>query len=77
MRTSQPYRSPAPPTLEWVGDPPDVLRAGSRGAKAFLVVWSLLRVAVCSLRGLDLEGLIALFIVVATVGSLTSRRLLP
>jgi hypothetical protein len=36
-------------------------------------MWSLLRVAVCSFRGLDFEGFLALAIVVAAVMSLTSR----
>ena len=35
-------------------------------AKLFLLGWSLVRVSLCALRGLDLEGCAALLVVVAT-----------
>jgi hypothetical protein len=44
-----------------------------RWAQAFVVAWSLLRVAVASLEGLDFEGFVALVVVVATLRALSSR----
>jgi hypothetical protein len=49
------------------------LESALRAVTLAVLLWSFLRVAICTLRGLDLEGFVALFIIVTTVLSLTSR----
>jgi hypothetical protein len=60
-----PYRTPArrddAPPRRGRSDP---LRAGAAIACLFLLAWSVLRVALCTVRGLDIEGAIAAVIVV-------------
>jgi hypothetical protein len=77
MPASQPYRTPDRTSSGSGHAPADGLQSALSAALAFVVVWSLLRVAICSIRGLDLEGLVALAIVVAAVRSLTSRSQFP
>ncbi len=72
MLAPHPYRSPercaeAPPA-----EPLDALRGAQLTAKVFLLGWSLVRVAVCAVRGLDLEGCAAVVIVVAAVRTLAN-----
>jgi hypothetical protein len=61
-----PYRSAAvvPP------EPPDSLGMAQRAAQQLVLGWALLRVGVCTRKGLDLEGFIALVIVVTALKSL-------
>jgi len=73
MFARQPYRTADPPGLGSSHAPLNGPQGPLDSAIAFLIVWSLLRLALCSLRGLDFEGLIALLIVVAALWSLTSR----
>ncbi len=60
-----PYRSAAmvPP------EPPDSLGIAQRAAQQIVVGWALLRVGVSAMKGLDLEGFIALVIVVTALKS--------
>jgi hypothetical protein len=51
--------------------PVDPLRAAERNASRFVLGWALLRVGVCSVRGMDFEGFVALVIVVTVIASLT------
>jgi len=72
MAPSHPYRTselgPAPQRRE----PDDALRGAQSLTKLFLVGWSLLRVASCSVGQLDLEGCAAVVIVVAMARSLVN-----
>jgi hypothetical protein len=61
-----PYRSAAR-TVE--PERPDAKDASGRAlaaAQTFLLGWSLIRAALCAVRGLDLEGLFAVVLVVTT-----------
>lgn len=74
MGVPQPYRTPAlreAPKPE----PLDALGAALRLADDFVLGWAFLRVAVSAVRGLDLEGVVALAVFVGSVASLT--RSLP
>jgi hypothetical protein len=73
MSAWQPYRTPDPPSVGSSHARPDALQGALDASIAFLIVLSLLRLAVCSLHGLDFEGVLALVIVVAAIRSLTSR----
>jgi hypothetical protein len=64
---SSPYRS-APPVA--AHETPDPLGIAQRVAGRLVLGWALLRVGACSLKGLDLEGFVALVIVVTAVKSL-------
>ncbi len=66
LPTANPYRIPgvAAPAA------PDPLGAAQRVANRLVVAWALLRVGVCTMKGLDLEGFLALVIVVTAVRSL-------
>jgi hypothetical protein len=66
-----PYRTAGLAEPERPAEPVDPLRAAERRASQFVVGWALLRIAVCSVRGMDLEGFVALAIVVTVVASLT------
>jgi hypothetical protein len=70
MAGSQPYRVPerrkAPEA-----EPRDPLGAAFRLVGYFVLGWAFLRLAVCSVRGIDFEGFVALVIFVAAVASLT------
>ena len=59
-RREQPARAPV-----------DQLASSQRLAVGFVLGWAFLRVAVCSMRGMDLEGFLALVVVVTAVASLT------
>jgi hypothetical protein len=63
---SSPYRSAPVPVPEG----PDPLCVAGRIAGRLVLGWALLRVGVCSLKGLDLEGFSALVIVVTAVKSM-------
>jgi hypothetical protein len=49
---------------------PDPLGVAQRIANRLVLGWAILRVGVCTVKGLDLEGLIALVIVVTALKSL-------
>jgi hypothetical protein len=74
MPRPHPYRSPECPTPAFFRGPADPLAVARLVSKAFLLVWALLRVAICTTRGLDFEGFVALVIVVAAVKSLTKGK---
>jgi hypothetical protein len=63
-----PYRTPERCTEALPADP---LRNAQSVARLFLVGWSLLRVAVCSARGLDVEGFAAVVVLMGAVSSFT------
>jgi hypothetical protein len=72
MPASHPYRTPELGSRSPRRGSDDALGSAQSLTKLFLVGWSLLRVAVCSVRGLDLEGCAALVIVVAMASSLVN-----
>jgi hypothetical protein len=51
--------------------PVDPLVSGQRLARGAVLGWAFLRVVVCSMRGMDFEGFLALVIVVTAVASPT------
>jgi hypothetical protein len=61
-----PYRTLAPAPQ----DAPDPLGVSLRFTERLVVGWALLRVGVCTMKGLDLEGFLALVIVVTALKSL-------
>jgi hypothetical protein len=63
---AHPYRSPARPVDDAPPCAPTALGIGLAVAQLCLLGWALVRVAVCTVRGLDLEGALAVT-VVATV----------
>jgi hypothetical protein len=67
MAKSHPYRSP--PTVEprAVRESDDALATAQRYACYFVVGWALLRVGICTTRGLDLEGVVALVVLVTAI----------
>ncbi len=66
-----PYRIAERPDGAPVLEPVDPLGAALRLANHLVLGWALLRVVVCSIRGLDLEGFVAIVILVAGIASLT------
>jgi len=72
MASSHPYRTSELRAASPRPQPDDALRGAQLLAKLFLVAWSLVRLGVCSARGLDLEGCAALVIVVAMARSLVN-----
>jgi len=72
MASSHPYRTSHDPAASPLRERDDALRGAQALTKLFLVGWSLLRVVVCSVRGLDLEGCAALIVVVAMTSSLVN-----
>jgi hypothetical protein len=68
MLVPHPYRTPEPYVDAPQPEAVDLLRA-TRYATLFVVGWSLLRVAVCSVRGLDAEGCFAAVVLTACVSS--------
>jgi hypothetical protein len=66
-----PYRISAPHIAVSPHEAADPMGIAQRVANRFLLGWAVLRVAVCTVRGLDLEGFVALVIVVTVVVSLT------
>ncbi len=70
MAAPHPYRIPELDAAPRPCESGDALRSAQSLARVFLLGWSLLRVAVCSVRGLDLEGCAALAVVVAMASSL-------
>ena len=72
MAASHPYRKPELCTHAPQHEPKDGLRGAQVLSKLFVVGWSLLRFAVCAVRGLDVEGCAALVIVVAMGRSLVN-----
>jgi hypothetical protein len=73
MAASHPYRTSEPEPAPQRRGPYDALRVAQSLTKLFLVGWSLLRVSLCSVSGLDLEGCAALVIVVAMTRSLVNN----
>jgi len=67
---SSPYRVCASPVAPPLGDPDELLVVAQRLANRFVVGWALLRLGVCAVKGLDIEGFIAVVIVVTAVQSL-------
>lgn len=67
---SSPYRISAHRVATAPDETADTLGLAERLANRFVFGWALLRVGVCTVRGLDLEGFIALVIVVTAVASL-------
>jgi hypothetical protein len=74
MPRPHPYRMPQRPKPVLVHRPVDPLAAARLASKAFLLVWALLRLVACATRGLDVEGCIALVVVVAVVRSLIQGK---
>jgi hypothetical protein len=72
MAASHPYRTSDPEADSPPPESDDALRGALSLAKLFLVGWSLVRVGVCSVRGIDLEGCAALVVVVVAVSSLVN-----
>ena len=72
MPVSHPYRTSAARQTPGPGSA-DSLRSAQAVAKLFLFAWSLARVGVCSVRGLDVEGFMALTVVVAVVTSFANH----
>lgn len=70
MPASHPYRTPELDGTSPRREPRDALQGAQSLTKLFLVSWSLARVAMCSVRGVDIEGWAALVIVVAVARSL-------
>jgi hypothetical protein len=66
-----PYRVPEHPEPDPGLPPVDPLWDAQRLTSHLVVCWAVLRVAACSARGLDLEGFLALLLVVAVLASLT------
>jgi short subunit fatty acids transporter len=66
---SSPYRNPGRPVATPRGEPADALDRAQKLANGFVLGWALLRIAVCTVKGLDLEGFLALVIVVTAVMS--------
>ncbi len=65
MSAGQPYRTSGRP---FPGSAPMAWRATMLGtAQAFVIGWSLLRLAVCMRDGLDVDGCLALMIILATL----------
>lgn len=72
MPAPHPYRTPELPAAPPCSEGDRALRGAQSLTKLFLVGWSLVRVAICSVRGLDLEGCAALVVVVAMTSSLVN-----
>jgi hypothetical protein len=72
MAASHPYRTSESEAVSPRRESDDALRSAQSLTKLFLVGWSLLRVGMCSVRGLDLEGCAALVVLVAMVRSLVN-----
>lgn len=72
MPAPHPYRTPEFGSASPPPDADDTLHRAQLLTKLFLVGWSLVRVVVCSVRGLDLEGCAALVVIVATMSSLSN-----
>jgi hypothetical protein len=72
MAASHPYRTSGSEAASPQRESDDALRSAQSLTKLFLVGWSLLRVDMCSVRGLDLEGCAALVVLVAMVRSLVN-----
>jgi hypothetical protein len=72
MASPHPYRASEPRAALPPPESDDALRGAQSLTKLFLVGWSLVRVGVCAVKGLDLEGCAALVIVVAVVSSLVN-----
>jgi hypothetical protein len=70
MGVPHPYRTPARHEAPQP-EPLDPVGAAIRLAGCFVLGWAFLRVAVCAIRGLDVEGAIALVVFIGTVASLT------
>jgi hypothetical protein len=75
-RGPHPYRD-APP-IDVADETPERelrgLHAALKAAELFLLLWALWRVALCTIHGLDFEGLIGLVIVAVAGQSLVHRR---
>jgi hypothetical protein len=69
-RTALPTASPYRITGVASREAPDSVGAAQGIANRVVVGWAILRVGVCTLRGLDFEGFLALVIVVTAVHSL-------
>jgi len=67
---AHPYRTPGPRAATPWHLHADALRAAERLANQFVLGWAILRVGVCAFEGLDIEGVVALVIVVTAVASL-------
>lgn len=72
MPASHPYRTPELGAASTRHEADDAFRGALSLTKLFLVGWSLARVSVCSVRGLDIEGCTALVVVVAVASSLVN-----
>lgn len=73
MAAPNPYRTPELAPGSTPRELGDSLRGAQSLTKLFLVGWSLVRVASCSIRGLDVEGCAALVVVVAMTSSLVNN----
>ena len=72
MAASHPYRTSGSEAASPQRESDDALRSAQSLTKLFLVGWSLVRVGVCAVKGLDLEGCAALVIVIAVTSSLVN-----
>lgn len=69
MPAPHPYRTPEVGHASARAEAADALHGAQSLTKLFLVAWSLVRIAICSVRRLDFEGCAALLVVVAMTSS--------
>ncbi len=70
MLAPHPYRTPDCRLVASQREPIDPLEAALSLASLFLIGWSLLRVAFCAKRGLDLDGCLAVTVLIGAVSAL-------
>jgi hypothetical protein len=71
---THPYRTAIPSQRRADAGACEPLERARVIARVFLLGWALLRVGVCSVRGLDFEGFIALVMVADSIAALVERR---
>jgi hypothetical protein len=71
---SSPYRASARRLAGRCDRAADPLLYAQRAAHRFVLGWAILRVAVCAFKGLDVEGFVALLVIVTALLS-SSRSL--
>jgi hypothetical protein len=64
---SSPYRASARPVRTHRHETADPLRLAQRVVGWFVLGWALVRLAVCAVSGLDVDGFIALVVVVTVL----------
>lgn len=69
----QPYRAPGPCPDAAAPDRADDPSRAYFAARLFLLAWSLLRLALCAVRGPDFEGFLAALVIALVLKSLFKR----